>query len=49
METAMSVNQLLAQIRAHPGVVATRYDERKRAYVFPGTVTTTAIRLWLRA
>jgi Zn2+/Cd2+-exporting ATPase len=23
----MSVNQLLAQIRAHPGVVATRYDE----------------------
>src|SRR5581483_6126607 len=23
----MSVNQLLAQIRAHPGIVATRYDE----------------------
>lgn len=27
--------------------VATRFD--KRAYVFPGTVTGTAVRLWLRS
>lgn len=40
-EVELTINRL-KNFRA----VATRYD--KRAYVFHGTATTTAIRLWLR-
>jgi Zn2+/Cd2+-exporting ATPase len=40
----MSVNQLLAQIRAHPGVMATRYDEATRTVTlrYDGTQTNMA-------
>src|SRR5512147_346149 len=40
----MSVNQLLAQIRAHPGVVATRYDEATQTVTlrYDGTQTNMA-------